>query len=153
MMRKLVGLALWLMLCSALSGTPARAETEQDIRALYAAFVDAQNRRDIPAVRGVLSARADFLWISDGRPVWGREAMLERMASFQSAEVWMVEPDYPASRVILLDGDTAVFHLPLVLVIGSRADPARLRWLVEVICQKETGGWRIAGLYTAQDKR
>ncbi|NKB15865.1 MAG: hypothetical protein HC774_01410 [Sphingomonadales bacterium] len=55
--------------------------------------------------------------------------------------------------MIMLDEDSAVFHLPLLLEIGSSADPARLRWLVEVICQKEDGGWRIAGLYTAQDKR
>lgn len=148
MMRALLTLALGV----ALAG-PALADAEQDIRGLYEAFVAAQNRHDIEAVRPLLSSREDFLWISDGRPVWGREAMLERMASFQAAEVWRVEPEYAASRVILLDDDSAVFHLPLLLVIGSSADPARLRWLVEVICQKEADGWRIAGLLTAQDKR
>jgi uncharacterized protein (TIGR02246 family) len=132
---------------------PATADQKADIRALYDAFVSAQNRHDIDAVRPLLSDSPDFLWISDGRPVWGREAMLERMADFQSAEIWRVEPEYDASRVILLDEDSAVFHLPLVLVIGSEAAPSRLPWLVEVICQKEAGGWRITGLYTAQDKR
>jgi uncharacterized protein (TIGR02246 family) len=132
---------------------PALADPAQEIRALYDAFVTAQNRRDIAAVRPLLSESPDFLWISDGRPVWGREAMLERMAGFQGAEVWRVEPEYDASRVIVLDADTAVFHLPLVLVIGTAANPARLPWLVEVVCQKEAAGWRIAGLYTAQDKR
>jgi len=141
-------LALWI----ALAG-PACADPQQDIRDLYTAFVTAQNAHDIDAVRPLLSDRPDFLWISDGRPVWGREAMLERMAEFQNAEVWRVEPDYGASQVILLDEDTAVFHLPLLLVLGTKADPARLKWLVEVICQKEAAGWRIAGLYTAQDKR
>jgi len=134
-------------------GLPAAADPEADIRALYTAFVTAQNAQDIDAVRPLLSDSPDFLWITDGRPVWGRDAMLERMASFQSAEVWQVEPDYAASRVILLDEDSAVFHIPLVLVIGSAADPARLPWLVEVICQRQAGVWRIAGLYTSQDKR
>jgi uncharacterized protein (TIGR02246 family) len=148
MMRKLA--ALGLALAFAL---PAAADPAQDIRDLYAAFVSAQNDRDIAAVRPLLSESPDFLWISDGRPVWGREAMLKRMSSFQTAEVWRVEPDYSASRVILLDEDSAVFHVPLVLFIGSGAAPARLPWLVEVVCQKEAGEWRIAGLYTAQDKR
>ncbi len=143
-------LALLLPLAFA---TPVAADPQQDIRALYDAFVTAQNRHDIDGVRRLLSDRADFLWISDGRPVWGRDAMLDRMASFQTSEVWRVEPDYAASQVILLDADTAVFHIPLVLVLGNAADPSRLRWLVEVICQKEPDGWRIAGLYTAQDKR
>jgi uncharacterized protein (TIGR02246 family) len=134
-------------------GVPARADPEQDIRALYETFVAAQNAHDLDAVRAVLSESPDFLWISDGRPVWGREEMLARMAGFQNAEVWQVEPEYDASQVILLDDDTAVFHIPLVLVIGSQADPARLPWLVEVLCQKEPAGWRIAGLFTATDKR
>ncbi|OYW62487.1 MAG: hypothetical protein B7Z31_00890 [Rhodobacterales bacterium 12-65-15] len=142
--------ALLLALCLAL---PAAADPEAEIRALYAAFVAAQNARDIDAVRPLLSDSPDFLWITDGRPVWGRDAMLERMAGFQTAEVWLVEPEYAASRVVMLDADSAVFHIPLVLVIGSKANPSRLPWLVEVICQKEGDTWRIAGLYTAEDKR
>jgi uncharacterized protein (TIGR02246 family) len=148
MMRKILAFAATILLAA-----PAIADPQQEIRDLYESFVSAQNRHDIEAVREVLSDRPDFLWISDGRPVWGREAMLERMATFQNAEVWRVEPEYEASQVILLDDDTAVFHLPLLLVIGTKADPAELKWLVEVICQKEAAGWRIAGLYTAQDKR
>ena len=147
-MFKRIILALGIALAS-----PALADSQQDIRDLYAAFVTAQNRHDIDAVRPLLSDRPDFLWISDGRPVWGREAMLTRMAEFQQSEVWRVEPDYAASQVIQLDEDTAVFHLPLLLVLGPKADPARLKWLVEVICQEEVAGWRIAGLYTAEDKR
>jgi uncharacterized protein (TIGR02246 family) len=134
-------------------GAPAHADPRQDIRALYETFVTAQNAHDIDAVRAVLSDSPDFLWITDGRPVWGRDEMLARMAGFQNAEVWQVEPEYNSSRVIVLDDDTAVFHIPLVLVIGSKADPARLRWLVEVLCQKEAAGWRIAGLFTSVDKR
>ena len=141
-----------LILAMALSG-PGRADPQQDIRALYDAFVTAQNAHDIDAVRALLSERPDFLWISDGRPVWGREAMLARMAEFQKADVWQVVPEYAASQVILLDADSAVFHLPLLLLIGPKDKPAELPWLVEVICQKETTGWRIVGLYTAQDKR
>ncbi|OYX25106.1 MAG: hypothetical protein B7Z10_07375, partial [Rhodobacterales bacterium 32-66-7] len=79
--------ALLLALCLAL---PAAADPEAEIRALYAAFVAAQNARDIDAVRPLLSDSPDFLWITDGRPVWGRDAMLERMAGFQTAEVWLV---------------------------------------------------------------
>jgi uncharacterized protein (TIGR02246 family) len=148
MMFKHLTLALGIALAS-----PALADPRQEVRDLYTAFVSAQNQHDIDAVRPLLSDRPEFLWISDGRPVWGREAMLTRMADFQKAEVWRVEPEYAASQVILLDEDTAVFHLPLLLVLGTKADPARLKWLVEVICQKEATGWRIAGLYTAQDKR
>ena len=144
--------ALALIVGLALAG-PALADPQSEVRALYDAFVTAQNAHDIDAVRATLSENPDFLWISDGRPVWGREAMLTRMAGFQTAEVWRVEPEYAASKVIVLDDDTAVFHIPLLLVLGTKADPARLKWLVEVLCQRQADGWRIAGLFTAQDKR
>ncbi len=131
----------------------AFGDTEQEVRDLYGDFVAAQNAHDTDAIRGYLSESPDFLWISDGRPLWGRDEMISRLSGFQKSEVWLVEPEYEASRVIVLDDDTAVFHIPLVLVVGSKAEPARLKWLVEVLCQKEAAGWRIAGLFTAQDKR
>ena len=131
--------------------SPGVADPQKEIRDLYTALVTAQNRHDIDAVRLLLSGRPDCLWISDGHPVWGREAMLARMAELQEAEVWQVEQDAAAYQVILLDEDTEVRHLPLLLVLGTKADPVRLQSLVEVICQSEAAGWRIVRLYTAQD--
>jgi uncharacterized protein (TIGR02246 family) len=145
----------WLLaagLCLGLYG-PAQADQAQDIRDLYASFAAAQNAHDIDAIRGFLSESPDFLWITDGKPLWGRDEMITRLASFQKSEVWRVEPEYTTARVVVLDTNTAVYHIPLVLVVGSKADPARLKWLVEVLCHKEAAGWRIAGLFTAQDKR
>lgn len=144
--------AIALTLSLSLAGQ-AFADTEQDVRDLYSGFAAAQNAHDTDAIRSFLSESPDFLWISDGKPLWGRDEMITRLSSFQKSEVWRVEPEYAASRVIVLDDTSAVLHIPLVLVVGSKADPARLKWLVEVLCQKEADGWRIAGLFTAQDKR
>lgn len=135
---------------------PASSEAKSiadDVRALYDRFVTAQNDRDLDAVRQVLSDREDFLWISDGKPFWGREAMITRMASFQEAEVWRVEPEYASAKVVEMSSEAAYLHVPLVLVLGRRESPAKLRWLVEVLCQKSDGEWRIAALFTAEDKR
>ncbi|MBY0227592.1 MAG: nuclear transport factor 2 family protein [Hyphomicrobium sp.] len=126
---------------------------EGEVRALYDRFVTAQNARDLDAVRQMLSDRPNFLWISDGKPFWGREAMIGRMASFQQAEVWRVEPEFASSKVVQIDGETAYLHIPLVLVLGRKEDPARFNWLVEVLCHKAAGQWRIAALFTTEDKR
>jgi uncharacterized protein (TIGR02246 family) len=138
------------------TGQPAPGDSsviEGDIQDLYDRFVTAQNNRDLDAVRQVLSSRDDFLWISDGKPFWGREAMIRRMASFQEAEVWRVEPEYVSAKLVEISGDAAYLHIPLVLFLGRKEDPAQLRWLVEVLCQKVDGQWRIAALFTAEDKR
>ncbi|MDX2307200.1 MAG: nuclear transport factor 2 family protein [Hyphomicrobium sp.] len=142
-----------LVATSLVSGHPAAADTGRDVEDLYRRFATAQNARDLDAVRALLWDQPQFLWISDGKPFWGREAMLMRMASFQEAEIWRVEPDYASSEVIEVGLDAAYLHIPLVLVLGSNDKPAHLKWLVEVLCRRTETGWRIAALFTTEDKR
>ncbi len=120
---------------------------------LYSQFAAAQNRRDLQGVRELLSPRPDFLWISDGQPFCGRDAMIERMAGFQKAEVWKVEPDYSNAKVVPVNADAAYLHIPLVLVLGSHANPQRLNWLVAVLCTHERRHGRLQHCSHTEDKR
>jgi uncharacterized protein (TIGR02246 family) len=139
---------IWLLV-----GHHARADTAADVRALYQQFVAAQNAGDLAKVRSLLVDTADFLWITDGMAVWGPDATVERMSLFQKSEIWRVEPSLDKSRVVELGPDAAIFHLPLVLVIGSSSPgPSRLKFLVEIVCRKTAAGWRIAALLTTADK-
>jgi ketosteroid isomerase-like protein len=145
-------LSAFAMLC-VLFGQSAKADTASDVRVLYQQFVAAQNAGDLGTVRSLLSDTADFLWVTDGMAVWGRDATIERMSLFQKSEIWRVEPGLDKSRIVELGSDVAIFHLPLVLVIGSSSPgPSRLRFLVEVVCHKTTAGWRIAALLTTTEK-
>jgi ketosteroid isomerase-like protein len=138
----------------AMGGLPPRGDNvTEDVLALYRNFANAQNRRDLDATRERLWDGPAFLWISDGKPFWGREAMLRRMAQFQTAAVWKVDPEYGSARVVEVGPEAAYLHIPLVLVLGSEEKPVRLRWLVEVLCRKTDAGWRIAALFTTEDKR
>lgn len=145
---------------AALAAGPNRSATARDrdpdvepaVRALYDRFVAAQNARDLDRVRALLWDEPDFLWVSDGRPFWGADTLLRRMASFQAAEVWTVTPDLGRSRVVALTADVAYLNVPLVLAIGAAASPSNLPWLVDVLCCRGPEGWRIAALFTTEDK-
>jgi hypothetical protein len=90
MNRVIAALALSFL---AFSGTAAFAGAAEELRALYERFLAAQNTHDITAVRRhLLDGPRFLLWVSDGKSFWGRDAMLERTASFQEAEVWRVDP-------------------------------------------------------------
>jgi hypothetical protein len=128
-------------------------ETGDALRGLYLRFVAAQNARDLARMRETLWDSPDFLWISDGRPFWGPDAMLERMSQFQKAEVWRVDPELAAARPVALAGGAAYLLLPLTLTIGPAAAPSRLRFLVGMLARREETGWRIAALFTTEDKR
>ena len=151
-MRKRALLAVFVAVLM-MQGQSVRADTQSDVRALYQQFVAAQNASDLEKVRALLVEGPGFLWITDGMAVWGRDATIARMSLFQKSEIWRVDPELDKSRVVELGPDAAIFHLPLVLVIGSRSPgPSHLRFLVEVVCQKTAAGWRIAALLTTTEK-
>jgi hypothetical protein len=141
-----------ILLCATLLAPAARAAPEDELLATYQRFLAAQNARDLAAVREVLSDHPRFLWVSDGRAYWGREAMLERMGRFQTADVWHVTPHISRAVPVLLNETTGFLHLPLTLRIGPAADPSRIDFLVGVLCVRGPSGWRIAALFTTEDK-
>lgn len=141
-------------ICATLIGicmllTPwAKAGTPEDIIAAYGRFVAAQNVRDLAAVNDTLLDSPNFLWVSDGKSIWGREALIERMGQFQTLEVWHAEPILKRARIVEVSGDVAYLHMPLDLYLGTKADPSITHFLVSILFKKTVDGWRIAALFT-----
>lgn len=128
------------------------ADPADEVIALYERLAEAQNRRDTAAVRALLLSSQRFLWVSDGKAFWGPDTMVERMARFQKAELWRVEPDRSRRRIVEFSGDRAHLFQPLVLRIGAAGAPDAIPFLVSVLCERTTDGWRIAGLLTTVEK-
>jgi SnoaL-like domain len=149
MKRAIATLALCLL---SLSGSAAFAGTAEELRVLYERFLSAQNSRDIARVRPLLLDAPRFLWVSDGKSFWGREAMLARMASFQEAEVWEVDPDLEKAIAVEIGREAGYLHLPLLLTIGAKTNPDRLRFLVSMVGVRTPEGWRIAALFTTTER-
>ncbi|CAN1497132.1 SnoaL-like domain containing protein [Rhabdaerophilaceae bacterium] len=129
----------------------AQSDPSADIKALYARFLAAQNARDLVGVRATLLDKPSFLWISDGKPFWGPDALIERMSAFQKAEVWHVTPDETRARVIDVSPTSAYLFQPLVLRLGPKAGPHAISFLVNVLCVNTASGWRIAALFTTEE--
>jgi hypothetical protein len=56
----------------------AFAGVDDDVKATFDRFVAAQNAHDVSAVRDLLLDSPNFLWVTRGAPIWGREAALKR---------------------------------------------------------------------------
>jgi ketosteroid isomerase-like protein len=148
----LAACGVWLLLAMMIwIPTSTRADTRTDVLAIYNAFAAAQNARDPVRIKAALLDSPDFLWVSDGKSVWGREALLERMSRFQTLEVWRVEPLLDHARVVEVSADVAYINMPLDLHLGTKSAPTVTRFLVSVLCRKTTEGWRIAALFTTLD--
>src|SRR5258708_10822202 len=142
-----------LAFLAAVFATPrAKADPSDEVRAVYRQFATAQNMRDLDKVGSLLLDSPKFLWVSDGKSIWGRDAVLKRMALFQEARIWHVEPELDKSVAVTVGDDTAFIHLPLELALAfSAAEPDRLRFLVSVLCVGTPEGWRIAALFTTTE--
>lgn len=135
------------------SASAALAELSSEIRAVYGAFLAAQNDRDPERIRAFFTDDADFLWVSDGRSFWGADAVIARMSRFQRADVWRVEPNLDRARVVALGADAAMMHFTLTLVIGGEAAPNRLGFIVSILFRRVEADWRIAALLTTRDNQ
>ena len=72
------------------------------------------------------------------------------MASFQRAEVWRVEPDLDNAMAVPVSEGVA--FPTCQSVIGAKANPDRLRFLVSMLGVATPDGWRIAALFTTTEK-
>ena len=134
------------------ASSPAPANVADDVRAVYDQFAAAQNTRDLAKVKTFLVNSPKFLWVSDGMSFWGPDALVKRMAEFQLAEVWHVDPDLADAAIVEVDDGAAYIHMPLALTIGLKAKPDVIHFLVSILCVKRAQGWRIAALFTTTEK-
>jgi uncharacterized protein (TIGR02246 family) len=142
-------------LAAAAGGREAPAQTtgtgggpaEADARALFERFVVAQNAHGAAAVEALLWDSPDFLWITRGRPVWGREAAMERFRALYSG-TWRLEPDMSQFRAVALGPGAAQLFVPVLFTIGAPGQPAQpARFLMNQTLRREGDGtWRVASI-------
>jgi uncharacterized protein (TIGR02246 family) len=124
----------------------ANAEAEAEIRAVFERFVSAQNAHDLQAVGEILSDSEDFLWITRGTPVWGRQAALDRFEALYEG-TWSLEPKMGEFKVLELGEDSAQLFVPVTFMIapaGQTAQPSD--FLMNQTLVKTAAGWKISSI-------
>jgi ketosteroid isomerase-like protein len=90
----------------------ARAGSEDEVRALFAKFVAAQNAHDIKAVSELLQDSPNFLWITRGVLIWGRDAALKRFEALYQG-TWSLDPKSDELRIIELQPNVVQLYVPV----------------------------------------
>jgi hypothetical protein len=94
-MKTIVGTLTMLL---GLAGEHALAGNEEDLKATFDQFIAAQNAHDLPALRDLLLDSPNFLWITRGSPIWGREAALKRFESLYQG-TWKLSPEMAKLKI------------------------------------------------------
>ncbi len=135
-------MALTMLLLFA-AAWPARAGTEDDVKALFGKFIAAQNAHDVKAVGEILHDSPQFLWITRNTAVWGRDAALKRFEENYRG-TWLLEPKFDEVKVVELSPAVAELFVPAVFTIAPAGQTAQLRrFLLTQIYVKTAGGWRL----------
>jgi len=124
----------------------AFAGVDDDVKATFDRFVAAQNAHDVSAVRDVLLDSPNFLWVTRGVPIWGRDAALKRFETLYQG-TWKLSPDTANLKVVLVTDTTAQLFVPITFNIGPPGQPAPdAPFLMNQTLVKTAAGWRIASI-------
>ena len=126
--------------------TASRADTADEVRAAFERFVQVQNAHDGKALEGLLLDSADFLWITRGAAVWGREAALQRFAqNYQGT--WKLDPEWNALRVVPIGADAAHLFVPVQFTIGAPGQQVALsRFYINEVFVRTAIGWQVLSI-------
>jgi hypothetical protein len=97
-------------------------------------------------VEALLLASADFLWITRGTPIWGREAALKRFKALYEG-TWQLVPEAAALKVIMLGEGAAQLFVPISFSIGAAGQaPQTTRFLMNQVLIKTPAGWKVSAI-------
>ena len=109
-------------------------------------FVEAQNAHDVIAVRELLLDSPNFLWVTRGAPIWGREAAFKRFETLYQG-TWKLSPDMANLKAVLVTDTIAQLYVPITFNIGPPGQAAPdTPFLMNQTRVKTAVGWRIANI-------
>ena len=124
----------------------ALAAPQDEVRKTVEQFVAAQNAHDINAVEKLLLESPDFLSITRGTPIWGRDAAIKRFRALYEG-TWQLAPEPGALKVIMLGEGAAEVFVPILFSIGARGQPTQeTRFLMNQVLVKTPDGWKVVSI-------
>jgi ketosteroid isomerase-like protein len=137
-----ITLATALMICAG----SVQAGTEDEVKAQFSKFVAAQNAHDLKAVGETLLDSPQFLWITRGAPIWGREAALKRFEALYQG-TWSLDPKTDELKVFEVQPGVAQLYVPITFLIAPAGQTAQpMRFLMNQTLVKTPDGWKVSSI-------
>jgi hypothetical protein len=124
--------------------------TKDDPMAAFEQFIKAQNQHDLTTLNNLLDDSPDFLWITKGQTIWGKEASLKRFESLYKG-TWTLEPDRSNLKIITLDKHSRHIYVPITFSIGEPGqEPKHVKFFMNMILINKSGTWKVSAILPIQ---
>lgn len=138
--------ARFILTAFAVLAAPLAPASPEEVRQTFERFVAAQNAHDVKAVEGLLLDSVDFLWITRGTPIWGREAGLKRFKALYEG-TWQLAPEAGTLKVLMLGEGAAQVFVPISFSIGAPGQASQTtRFLMNLVLVKTPSGWKVSAI-------
>ena len=128
----------------------SKGTTKDDPITLFEEFIKAQNQHDLTALNNLLVDSPDFIWITQGQTIWGKESALKRFENLYKG-TWNLEPDKSNFKIILLDKKTSHIYVPITFTIGALGkEPKQIKFLMNMIIVNKSGRWKVSAILPIQ---
>lgn len=139
--------ACLLLAATALHAGLTLAAPEDEVRAAFDRFVQVQNAHDTRALDALLADSPQFLWITRGMTIWGKEAAMKRFAALHEG-TWKLDPELAALRVTPMSEGVAQLHVPVTFTTGAAGQPPQAtRMFLNQVLVKSGGEWRVMSIF------
>jgi hypothetical protein len=147
MMNKCNGIAITGALIFAACLTGAETSTDLEIKRDYKNLIDAENRHDLGAVKGLVWNSPSTLFVAKA-PVgwhgyWGIDDVMQHLHDMYQ-QPFRIDPVYEEERVVFLTPDVAETYAPVKITVAyGGQNPAPKAFIMVLLWIKTPGGWKM----------
>ena len=128
----------------------SKGAIKDDPITLFEQFIKAQNQHNLTALNNLLVDSPDFIWITKGQTIWGKESALKKFENLYKG-TWNLEPDKSNLKIIILDKKTRHIYVPITFTIGELGqEPKQIKFLMNMIIVKKSGRWKVSAILPIQ---
>jgi hypothetical protein len=119
---------------------------DEAVRALFDAFIAAQNTHDETAVGKCILESPEFLWITTTRALHGHAAAMQQFRHVYGG-TYRLDPRMSDFRVVAITEHAAQLFVPVDLTIGAPGEiPRAVPFMLHQSVVRTADGWRIASI-------
>ena len=121
---------------------------EAAIKHAYKNLIDAENKHDLPAVRGMVWNSAATLFVAKApvgwRGYWGIDDVIEHLHDMYQG-TFRIDPIYEEEKVVFLTPELAETYAPVKITVAyGGQNPAPKPFIMVLVWIKTTQGWKMA---------